>query len=82
MRVFLATGLTDVGRPDAEHEEADLTVAWVPLDDAVARVMSGEIVNSLAVAGLLAAQAAKGTPLRPADAPWPDRPSRFAARKA
>lgn len=83
VRVFLATGLTDVGRPDAEHEEADLTVVRVPLREAVARVLSGDIVNSLAVAGILAAHAmGDASDLRPADAAWLDRPRRFAARKA
>jgi 8-oxo-dGTP pyrophosphatase MutT (NUDIX family) len=83
VRVFLATGLTDVGRPDAHDEEADLIVKWMPLDDAVRMVMSGEIVNSLAVAGILSAHS-MGDPasLRPVDAPWVDRPSRFKARKA
>ena len=50
MRVYLATGLTDVGRPDAHDEEADLTLRWFPLDEAVRMVLSGEIVNSIAVA--------------------------------
>jgi ADP-ribose pyrophosphatase len=82
VRVFLATGLTDVGRPEAHDEEADLTVKWIPLDDAVRMVMSGEIVNSLAVAGILAAHSMGDTEsLRPVDAPWVDRPSRFRARK-
>jgi 8-oxo-dGDP phosphatase len=82
VRVFLATGLTDVGRPEAHDEEADLIVKWMPLDDAVRMVMSGEIVNSLAVAGILAAHS-MGDPasLRPVDAPWVDRPSRFKVRK-
>ena len=31
----LATGMTDVGRPDAHDEEADLEVKWFPLDEAV-----------------------------------------------
>jgi len=83
VRVYLATGLTDVGRPDAHDEEADLTIKRVPLDDAVHMVLAGEIVNSLAVAGVLAAHA-MGAPesLRPADAPWVDRSTRFRARKA
>jgi 8-oxo-dGTP pyrophosphatase MutT (NUDIX family) len=83
VRVFLATGLTDVGRPEAHDEEADLTVKRVPLDDAVRMVLAGEIVNSLAVAGILAAHA-MGDPesLRPADAPWVDRSTKFRARKA
>ncbi|MCW2558343.1 MAG: hydrolase [Mycobacterium sp.] len=83
VRVFLATGLTDVGRPEAHDEEADLTVKRVPLDDAVQMVLAGEIVNSLAVAGILAAHA-MGDPetLRTVDAPWVDRSSKFRARKA
>jgi 8-oxo-dGDP phosphatase len=83
VRVFLATGLTDVGRPEAHDEEADLIVKWVPLDQAVHMVMTGEIVNSIAMAGILAAAATSDpASLRPVDAPWIDRPSRFRARKA
>ena len=51
VRVYLATGLTDVGRPDAHDEEADLTLRWFPLDEAVRMVLDGEIVNAIAVAG-------------------------------
>jgi 8-oxo-dGTP pyrophosphatase MutT (NUDIX family) len=83
VRVFLATGLREIGRPDAHDEEADLTVTRVPLDDAVKMVLDGEIVNSLAVAGILAAHA-MGDPesLRMVDAPWVDRSTRFRTRKA
>jgi ADP-ribose pyrophosphatase len=49
----------------------------------VARVFSGEIVNSTTVAGILAAHAvADVDSLRSVDAPWTDRPSAFARRKA
>lgn len=83
VRVYLARGLSDVGRPEADHEEADLTVHRVALRDAVDQVLAGEIINSIAVAGLLAAHAVivDGKPARPLDAPWPDRPTAFAARK-
>ncbi len=57
VRIFLATGLTDVGRPDSEHEEADLRVVRVPLSVAVESVLAGRIVNVMAVAGILAADA-------------------------
>ena len=60
VRVYLATGLTDVGRPDAHDEEADLVVRWFPLDDAVPMALTGEIVNAIAVSGILAAHAARG----------------------
>ena len=85
MRVFLATGLHDIGRPDldADDEEADLETHWVPLSDALAMVFDGTIVNSSCVAAVLAVHAVRtgAAQTRPADAPWPDRPTRFAARK-
>ncbi len=84
VRVYLATGLTDVGRPEGHDEEADMTLQWYPLTEAVRRVFSGEIVNSLAVSGILAAFAVrKGLAQpRPVDAPWLDKPTAFAARQA
>ncbi|WP_018657158.1 NUDIX domain-containing protein [Actinomadura flavalba] len=75
-RVFLARDLTRV--PDAEidfvrrHEEADMTSAWVPLEDAVRAVLAGRLHNALTVQGILAAHAhlCGAVPvLRPADAP-------------
>ena len=82
VRVYLATGLTDVGRPEAHDEEADLTLRWIGLDEAVQMVMSGEIVNSIAVSGLLAARTLTDpATLRPVDAPWRDRPTAFMCRK-
>jgi ADP-ribose pyrophosphatase len=84
VRVYLATGLSDVGRPDAHDEEADLVVKWFSLEDAVRMVMSGEIVNTIAVSGILAVHAARDDvdSLRPVDAAWVDRPSTFSRRKS
>jgi 8-oxo-dGDP phosphatase len=84
VRVFLATGLTEVGRPEAHDEEADMTMQWCPLAEAVQRVFTGEIVNSLAVAGILAAHAVgEGVAEpRPIDVAWTDRSSAFSARQA
>ena len=59
VRVYLATGLTQVDRPEAHDEEADMTLQWYPIDEAFGRVFSGEIVNALAVAGILAAYAVR-----------------------
>jgi len=85
VRVYLATGLTDVGRPDlgSDDEEADLEIHRIALADAVAMVFAGEIVNSSCAAGVLAVHAVRtgAARTRPADAPWPDRPTRYAARK-
>ena len=83
VRVFLARGLTDVDRPElGDDEEADLTTRWVTLSVAVRMVLAGTIVNGVTAAAVLAANAVAGSPaaLRPPDAPWPDRPTRFAAR--
>ncbi|MGH3983061.1 MAG: NUDIX domain-containing protein [Pseudonocardiaceae bacterium] len=83
VRVFLACGLTEVGRPTGDDdEEADLHVVRLPMAEAVRQVLAGEIVSAPTVAGLLALKAALagGVALRPVDAPWPDQPTRFAAR--
>ncbi len=78
IRIFLARGITEVvDGYERVDEEADLELQWVPLDDAVDRVMGGEITNAMAVAGILAAAHARGSGfslLRPADAPWAARP--------
>jgi 8-oxo-dGDP phosphatase len=82
VRIYLATGVTEIGRPDADDEEADLKLEWVPLGEAAQRVLAGEIVNSLAVAGILAANAVSDrSTLRSVDAPWTDRPRALAARR-
>ena len=84
VRVYLATGLTEVARPEAHHEEADMTMRWFPVAEAARRVFSGEIVNSIAVAGILAAHAVTTgfAQPRPVDSPWIDKPTAFVARKA
>lgn len=78
VRVLLARGLHPVAVQDrhvAFHEEADMEVARVALDEAVSRVLSGEIENGITTSGVLAARVAltAGTALRPVDAPWPAR---------
>ncbi|MDE0573243.1 NUDIX hydrolase [Demequina sp. B12] len=76
VRVYLARDLGEVPeheRHEREDEERDMIGAWVPLDDAVAAVMAGNVHSSSAVAGLLAAQIARRdhfASVRPADAPW------------
>lgn len=84
VRVFLATGLTDIGRPEAHDEEADLTMRWYPIEDAAQRVLAGEFVNAIAVAGILAAHAVTVGLVqpRPVDSPWIDKPTAFVERKA
>ncbi len=84
VRVFLATGLGEIPRPRGQHEEADLMLQWYPLAEATGMVMRGEVVNAIAVAGILAAVAVTHglAQPRPLDSPWTDKPTSFAARKA
>ena len=80
VRVYLARGVTAVPedqRHVGHHEEADMPYAWVPLDEAVGKVLAGDLHNPLAVAGILAAAAARTRgfdTLRPVAALWPERP--------
>ena len=76
LRVFLARDLEFV--PEAERdfvpeaEEAQLLLAWLPLDEAVRKVFAGDLHNGVAALGVLAAYAARSEGfdgLRPADAP-------------
>ncbi|MDQ3502131.1 MAG: NUDIX hydrolase [Actinomycetota bacterium] len=76
IRVYLARGVQQVDRDVQEHEEVDLTIEWVELDQAVRRVLAGDIENAMCVVGLLAADRAVRdgfSGLRPADAVWPAR---------
>jgi ADP-ribose pyrophosphatase len=77
VRIYLARGVRPASgdRFAGEHEEMDMPVAWVPLDDAVSRVLAGNLHNPMAVMGVLAAARARDTGfigLRAADAPWPE----------
>ena len=76
IRLYLARDVRVVDREVQEHEEAEITTVWEPLDDAVRRVLRGEIENAMACLGVLAAAEARRlgyADLRPADAPWPSR---------
>jgi ADP-ribose pyrophosphatase len=70
--LYLAEGLVPAPRPEGftvEHEELDMTLERMPLEDAVQLVYSGGIRNGLAVIGLLAAAHARSArpQLRPLD---------------
>jgi 8-oxo-dGDP phosphatase len=76
LRVYLARDLELV--PEAERdfvphdEEASLITGWLPLDDAVAKVLAGELHNGTTALGILAGYAARSggfARLRPADSP-------------
>jgi 8-oxo-dGDP phosphatase len=78
VRVYLARDVSAAtgARHEGRHEEANMPVRWVPLDDAVAAVFAGRLHNPMAVMGVLSAARARESGfagLRPADAPWPAR---------
>lgn len=81
VRVYLARDLSDVAAADryvGEHEESDLTIQRVDLDEAARWVLAGRIENAAAAAGVLAALAARAAGyrgLRAVDAPWPAKPT-------
>lgn len=79
IRIFLARGVAEADAPfDREHEEADMEVRWVPLDDCVDAVLARRIGNPSLVTGVLAAAAARTRgwrSLSPANAPWPAHPA-------
>lgn len=61
--LYLAEGLEEAGVPvsfTAQHEEADMEVEWVPLDEAVSMVASGEIRDAKSIIGVLMTRLQRG----------------------
>ncbi len=89
IRFFLARGLSDAPRPDGfavEHEELDMQICLVAVDDLADAIFAGRIQSPTMVAGILALLAARSTgrldDLRPADAGWPARAARAEHNRA
>lgn len=78
IRVYLARGITPSAEIfEREHEEADIEIAWVPLDEAVAAILRGDLHNPSVCVGILAANESRRQnwqTLRDGDAEWPTRP--------
>jgi hypothetical protein len=76
IRIYLARDLHTVPhgeRFEREAEERDMEVRWIPLEEAVAAVMSGRFASPTSVSGFLALDAARRSgwaTLRRADEPW------------
>lgn len=73
LRLYLARDVHEVERSVQEHEEAEMTSAWVPLGEAVDRALAGTLENAMACLGVLAvAEAVRRdfAGLRDPDAPW------------
>ncbi|MDR1387235.1 MAG: NUDIX hydrolase [Propionibacteriaceae bacterium] len=80
IRIYLARRLRPADRPAGfvlADEEAEMTVAWVDLDQAVEAVYSGHLQSPTLIMGLLALSGARASGrlerLRPAQADWPAR---------
>jgi 8-oxo-dGTP pyrophosphatase MutT (NUDIX family) len=78
IRIFLARDVSPCDREVQEHEEAEMSAHWVPLEAAVTAALDGTLENATAVIGVLAAAEAvrrdfRG--LRAPDAPWAARPA-------
>lgn len=76
LRIYLARELEFVPADERdfvpEDEESRLVPAWLPLDEAVLKVLAGELHNGTTALGVLASYAARSEGfdrLRPADAP-------------
>jgi 8-oxo-dGDP phosphatase len=57
--VYFARELSPAPHPEsyvAEHEEAEMGVVWVPLDEAVRAVFDGRLTDAMAAASVLAAR--------------------------
>ncbi|MGA5823469.1 NUDIX domain-containing protein [Kitasatospora sp. NPDC094028] len=81
LRMFLATDLSaaEGERYQAEGEEQQIELAWVPVPELIRLIHAGRLHNPTLITGTLAVHAALTSPagldgLRPADAPWPARP--------
>lgn len=83
VRIYLARGLCAVDKPEAHDEEADMTASWVPVDDAVAMALSGEILNGIALSGILLAAEVllRGATPRADTEPFTIRPTALAKRR-
>jgi ADP-ribose pyrophosphatase len=78
IRIYLARSVRPTAEAFArEAEEADIEVAWVPLEEAVEGVLARRLHNaplSVAVLAAVAARAGGWSTLGAADEPWPSHP--------
>ncbi|CAN5382072.1 NUDIX hydrolase [soil metagenome] len=80
-RIFLARDLSDVPkqeRYERDAEELGMPTRWADLDDAVQAVLTGQMRNSAATIGVLAAYVSRGkgwATLRDADLQWTVHPA-------
>ncbi|MBC6792027.1 MULTISPECIES: NUDIX domain-containing protein [unclassified Corynebacterium] len=83
VRIYLARGLHAVDKPEAHDEEADMTASWIGVEDAVAMALRGEILNGIALSGILLAAEVllRGATPRAVAEPFDIRPTALAQRR-
>ncbi|MDK8811158.1 NUDIX hydrolase [Corynebacterium sp. MSK035] len=83
VRIYLARGLHAVDKPEAHDEEADMTASWIGVEDAVAMALRGEILNGIALSGILLAAEVllRGATPRAVAEPFDIRPTALAKRR-
>ena len=67
MEIYLATDLSQADRGDfaLAHEEADMTLAWVPVDELVEAVLSSRVADGPLGLAVMAYRLRKGHPAPP-----------------
>ncbi|WP_323374287.1 NUDIX hydrolase [Corynebacterium marambiense] len=84
VRVYLARDLSEVERPEtSDDEESDMILTWFDPGEVHRMVVSGQIVNSIAVAGIMVGLdviAGRSTP-RSVDEPFRLRPTSLPRRR-
>lgn len=83
VRIYLARGLRAVDKPEAYDEEADMTASWIGVEEAVAMALRGEILNGIALSGILLAAEVllRGATPRSVAEPFDIRPTGLAKRR-
>ncbi|MDC7118890.1 NUDIX domain-containing protein [Corynebacterium amycolatum] len=83
VRIYLARGLRAVDKPAAHDEEADMTASWIGVEEAVAMALRGEILNGIALSGILLAAEVllRGATPRSVAEPFGIRPTALAKRR-
>jgi 8-oxo-dGTP pyrophosphatase MutT (NUDIX family) len=62
--IFIARALADLPGGPVRQGDEEIEVVWLPFSEAVAKVLAGEITESVSVAGILKAEVLRAAPLR------------------
>jgi len=62
--IFIARALAELPGGQVRQGDEEIEVVWLPFSEAVAKVLAGEITESVSVAGILKAEVLRASPLR------------------